>query len=148
MTKRQKYSIDLPGHMAECDANYLRLLKLFPLLPSRDSNQFSLDINGQVLDIRLDVQERSPYTTLLKLSQAPEMPWSRTPSLTIRMYHDARSAEVVEYQGERHFLAVYHYPNETMRHPDEKAQINRFLGEFLSLCLARGIALSAPLLTH
>ena len=36
---------------------------------------------------------------------------------------------MVEYQGKRHFLkAVYDYPNVDMRHPDEKAQINRFLG--------------------
>lgn len=148
MAKYQKYSIDLPGHMAECDANYLRLEKLFPQLCDKQCSHFTVDLNGSSLDIRLDVIERAPYTTVLKLSQAPELPWSKTPSLTIRMYHDARSAEVVEYQGERHFRAVYHYPNETMRQPDEKAQINRFLGEFLSLCLARGVAVGAPLLTH
>ena len=57
----------------------------------------------------------------------------------------ARSAEVVEYQGKRHFLrAVYDYPNTDMRQPDEKAQINRFLGEYLSLCLTHGVAAEVP----
>ena len=82
--------------------------------------------------------ERGPYTTLLRLTQEPAPPWSSKPSLTIRLYHDARCAEVVEYQGKRHFRAVYDYPNEDMRHPDEKAQINRFLSEYLAVCLAHG----------
>lgn len=133
--------------MAECDSNYLRLSKLFPELECRDSSSFGVDLNGNRLDVHLEVVERAPYTTLLRLTQAPGMPFTRTPMLLIRMYHDARSAEVVEYQGERHFRAVYDYPNEDMHQPDEKAQINRFLGEFLALCLKRGISVGAPLLT-
>ena len=107
------------------------------------------DLNGSRFEVRLAVLERSPYTTLVRLSQQPEVPWSHKASLTIRLYHDARSAEVVEYQGRRHFLkAVYDYPNVDMRQPDEKAQINRFLGEYLSLCLAHGVAAEAPVLTN
>ena len=145
----RRYNIDLPAHMAECDANYLRLNKLFPRLGVEESASLGLDFNGVQLSVKLDVIERSPYTTLVKLSQQPEVPWSHRASLTIRMYHDARSAEVVEYQGKRHFLrAVYDYPNVDMRHPDEKAQINRFLGEYLSLCLTHGIAAGVPVLTN
>ena len=61
---------------------------------------------------------------------------------------DARCAEVVEYQGKRHFRAVYDYPNEDMRQPDEKAQINRFLSEYLALCLSHGVAAEAPALEN
>jgi uncharacterized protein YqiB (DUF1249 family) len=136
----KKYSIDLPAHMAECDANYLRLKKLFPLLREKDQHVFGVDVNGHRLTITLQVIERGPYTTLLRLIQEPAPPWSRKPSLTIRLYHDARCAEVVEYQGKRHFRAVYDYPNENMRQPDEKAQINRFLSEYLGLCLTHGVA--------
>lgn len=139
--------MDLPAHMAECDANYLRLAKLFPALKDVQSAAIGLDINGSRLEVRLDVLERGPYTTLVRLSQRPEAPWSHKASLVIRLYHDARSAEVVEYQGRKHFLrAVYDYPNVDMRHPDEKAQINRFLGEYLSLCLAHGVATGTPVL--
>lgn len=136
----RRYSIDLPAHMAECDANYLRLMKLFPDLMDEDACAIGVDINGLQLNVILEVIERSPYTTLARLTQEPAPPWSRKPSMTIRLYHDARSAEVVEYQGKRHFRAVYDYPNEDMRLPDEKAQINRFLGEYLALCLAHGVA--------
>ena len=144
----KRYSIDLPAHLAECDANYLRLKKLFPSLRERDASSFGIDINGNVLEIKLEVVERSRYTSLVRLTQLPVAPWSRKPSITIRMYHDARSAEVVEYQGKRHFRAVYDYPNEDMRHPDEKAQINRFLGEYLSLCLTHGIAVDVTVLAN
>lgn len=133
--------------MAECDANYLRLMKLFPGLPQRDLAVIGVDFSGTRMEVRLEVLERSPYTTVVRLTQQPEVPWSYKASITIRLYHDARSAEVVEYQGRKHFLrAVYDYPNAEMRQPDEKAQINRFLGEYLALCLSHGVATGAPVL--
>ena len=144
----RKYNINLPAHMAECDANYLRLQKLFPGMREDDISSFGVDINGLNFTIALRVLERGPYTTILRLTQEPAPPWSRKPSLTIRLYHDARCAEVVEYQGKRHFRAVYDYPNEDMRHPDEKAQINRFLSEYLAVCLAHGIASDETLLAN
>jgi len=144
----RKYTINLPAHMAECDANYLRLQKLFPAMREQESCVFGVEINAMRLTISLEVLERGPYTTIMRLTQEPAPPWSRKPSLTIRLYHDARSAEVVEHQGKRHFRAVYDYPNEDMRHPDEKAQINRFLSEYLALCLAHGIAPDENLLAN
>jgi len=133
--------------MAECDANYLRLMKLFPAIEQADAASIGVDVNGTRMEVLLEVLERSPYTTLIRLSQRPELPWSRKASLTVRLYHDARSAEVVEYQGRKHFLrAVYDYPNADMRQPDEKAQINRFLGEYLALCLRHGVAAEMPVL--
>ena len=97
----------------------------------------------------MEVVERSPYTTLIRLSQHPDAPWNHKARMTVRLYHDARSAEVVEYQVRKHFLrAVYDYPNADMRQPDEKAQINRFLGEYLAHCLSHGVATEAPVLAN
>ena len=84
--------------------------------------------------------------TMLRLSQLPKAPWSTRPALSVRLYHDARSAEVVEYQRDGYFRAVYDYPNRHMRLPDEKAQVNRFLGEFLSMCLVHGVSVREPVL--
>ena len=139
--------MDLPAHMAECDANYLRLNKLFPEMAESDRAAIALELKSQRLSVRMEVLERSPYTTLIRLSQHPDVPWNHRARMIVRLYHDARSAEVVEYQGKKHFLrAVYDYPNEDMRQPDEKAQINRFLGEYLSHCLSHGVAAEAPVL--
>ena len=138
---KKRYRIDLPAHMAECDANYLRLMKLFPHLREHDVSAFGIELAGRAYQVRLEVLERGPYTSLVQLEQLPRVAWNARPRITVRLYHDARSAEVVECHGARHFRAVYDYPNENMHQPDEKAQVNRFLTEFLSMCLRHGVAL-------
>lgn len=140
---RTRYRVDLSAHMAECDANYLRVMKLFPALRDEDVSVFGVALGEHPYHVRLTVLERGPYTTLIELRHLPGGPWNLEPRLAVRLYHDAQSAEVVEFHGARHFRPSYAYPNQRMHLPDEKAQVNRFLGEFLSLCLANGITLSA-----
>ena len=60
------------------------------------------------------------------------------PCLTVRMYHDAKVAEVLAWEGHRRLRPRYEYPNRSMYQSDEKLQINQFLGECLSLCLNKG----------
>lgn len=141
----RRYSLDLPAHMAECDANYLRLMKLFGDMHTADKHRFALLIGGDESLIDLSVLERGRYTTLIHLQQQPEQNWGGAPAIQIRVYHDARSAEVVQIENQNRFYGVYDYPNQRMRQRDEKAQINRFLGEFLTLCLEHG-ASTDPLL--
>lgn len=141
---RRRYRVDLPSHMAECDANYLRLMKLFPKLKEEDLSAFAISVGQHPYHVRFEVLERGPYTTLIELRQQPETVWSMQPHLKVRMYHDARSAEVVEFLGARHFRPTYVYPNRQMHLPDEKAQVNRFLSEFLAMCLSHGIAITEP----
>ena len=138
--RRKRYSIDLPAHMAECDANYLRIMKLFPSLRENDVSLFGVMIADEAAEVSFEVLERNPYTTSIQLTQLPEAPWGANPTIRVRLYHDARCAEVVEYQRARHFKAVYAYPNDSMRQRDEKVQVNRLLGEFLSYCLTHGVA--------
>ena len=65
------------------------------------------------------------------------------PQMTVRVYHDAQSAEIVSYQQQNRFHSVYEYPNKRMRQKDEKVQLNQFLGEFLNYSLAQGISAAA-----
>jgi hypothetical protein len=65
------------------------------------------------------------------LYQAPEM--------IIRVYHDAKTAEVTSYQNHKFFKAVYPVPNQFMYHSDEKEQLNLFLAEWLNLCINEGM---------
>lgn len=128
--------------MSECDDNYERLVRLLPDLAVRDRWTLSMlpgaaaDASSAGLPVHLAVLERCPYTTTLRCSQpiGGNMAFIE-PSLTVRMYHDARTAEVTEYQNESRFAAVYAYPNTHMRLPDEKVQVNRLLGDLLMLCL-------------
>ena len=144
----QRYRIDLSEHLAECDANYLRLVKLAPDLDDHEQRVLALIVADRSVTVRIRLLERGPYTSLIEVSQHPwldglvfDLP---APRLLVRMYHDARSAEVVEFQAGRQFRPVYPYPNDEMRQRDEKAQINRFLAEYLSACLYHGVAEDAP----
>lgn len=140
--KKQRYQIDLAADMAECEANYARLARLLPgdELPSR-----TFGVGHAQMSI--DVVERCPYTTTLQISQRPQ--WPLAPNvfstvdarLTVRVYHDARLAEVVEFASRRRVQPRYDYPNPGMHQPDEKSQWNRFLGEWLSHCLQHGFDL-------
>ena len=144
----QRYRIDLSAHMAECDANYLRLVKIAPDLDERLQRVLVLIVGERHVTVRIRLLERCPYTSLIEVSQHPWLDGLSfhlpEPRLTVRMYHDARSAEVVEYQTGRWFHPVYAYPNGQMRQRDEKAQINRFLAEYLSACLCHGVAEDEP----
>lgn len=140
----QRYRIDLSAHIAECDANYLRLKKLAPDLDTAQQRVLVLVVADRCVTVTIRLLERCPYTSLVEVSQHPWLEGLAftlpQPRLTVRMYHDARSAEVVEFQNGRWFHAVYPYPNGEMRHRDEKAQINRYLSEYLSACLSHGVA--------
>ena len=144
---RKRYSIDLNAHMAECEANYARLMRIMPMLADGDRSVFAMVLGESEPRVILRVVERHKYTTVIELKQenAPgtseDVPETR---LGIRLYHDAKAAEVIAFQDQRRFKAVYGYPNRQMRHPDEKVQINRFLGEFLRMCIAHGISLEPP----
>ena len=72
----KRYSIDLPAHMAECDANYLRLMKLFPSLRDEDVNVFGVVVGDNPYQVHIQVRERGPYTTMIQLTQLPSAPWS------------------------------------------------------------------------
>ena len=160
--KKRSYSVDLIRQMAECDANFIRLLKLLPELRRFGLTSSALapvemeeklgefviadDLDGRgetVVEVR--VIEAFRYTTTLEISQRPACGGSLTnPSMQVRIYHDANTAEVTSYQNHRNFKPRYTQPNPGMYQRDEKIQVNRFLGEWLTLCLQAGRSLKVP----
>lgn len=141
--RSRRYNIDLAAHLAECDGNYLRLLRLTRLMPDMergDRRDFRVLLGRSALQVTVEVIDRYRYTTVLALSQRPMTCSVAATCLKVRLYHDTRCAEVIEFQGQRLFKPVYDYPNSEMRQPDEKAQVNRFLREFLNACLTHGVA--------
>ena len=148
--RRKGYNVDLPSHMAECDANYHRLSRIFPQVKQANAKQvnprkvtepMTLVLPDMDAMVCFEVLEQSPYTTLLEVRTEPGkrwLAWAQAPKFTVRAYHDAKSAEVVSYQNRDRFHGKYEYPNTHMRQRDEKAQINRLLSEFLNLCLEQG----------
>ena len=140
--QKQKYVPDLVSHMAVCDANYLRLKKLLGDL-NNDRFEFAVaEAADSLAKIAISIVERCPYTTTLEISQINgDGQWLAAPLMTVRLYHDARTAEVIAFQQQSRFNGSYEYPNQNMYHRNEKAQLNKFLGEWLSHCLSMGRSL-------
>ena len=136
----KKYSPDLATHIAECDMNYHKLLKLFGEMRSKKTKTIAVSFADKIVKVRIVVLDRGPYTTIVSIDQVKRKgEWNFIPSSSVRIYHDAKSAEVVSIENQRVFHGAYEYPNKKMRQPDEKEQINKFLGEILSLCIEKGL---------
>ena len=144
MTNTYIYVPDLIADMAECDANYIRLRQLFPDMGEKSDLKFGIRTTtreGAMVVIR--ITERCPFTTMLTVnvtSQNEEL-FVKWPNLDVRIYHDVRSAEVIRFDQHRNFRFRYPTPNDNMFQPDEKSQINKFLGELLTHCIEHGYSL-------
>jgi hypothetical protein len=139
------YKLALSKLLQLCDVNYLLLMKLLPSdLLVDTSTEFAL-MKGN-LWYRLTVNEVTRYTALVTFEQFTETESHSDlavlihPKMIIRLYHDARMAEVIASQGVRGVKPKNDYPNSQMHLPDEKHQINAFLNEWASLCLQQGRA--------
>ena len=156
---KPRYKVDLSGQLALCEANYLRLMKLLPELRNRDEREFALPMHKQEgkaeLRVLITVEERAPYTTTVSVSHPDAHALGNLaglsrqalmmPDLQVRLYHDASMAEVLSWHKHRGIKARYDYPNDQMYQRDEKAQLNKFLGEWLSFCLDQGRSLQSPI---
>lgn len=138
----RRYVPDLAGLMTECEANYARLVKLMPDMKQQSKRTFGVALKQQhPIRVCLEVIEKFKYTVTLRVSHQDEQgDWLTRPNLLVRIYHDARMAEVVEPETSRQLRGAYGYPNEKMYQPDEKIQRNRYLGEWLRHCLLNGYA--------
>lgn len=143
---KARYKVDLARQQAECETNYWRLSKLMPGGAHTERWRFAVNSGSDHRQTRIHVLERSRYTTTVQIAQSEkqraESDWLKAPQLTVRLYHDARLAEVLAWENHRRLRPRYEYPNRAMYQCDEKAQLNRFLGEWLSLCLKCGQSLA------
>ena len=137
--KKRRYKIDLASQQAECEANYYRLIKLLPNLKICDEWNFEVGIGPVSGDVQIKVLDRAPYTSTLQIRQLEASnQWANVPVLTICLYHDVNMAEVIAWENHRRLRPRYEYPNPDMYHSDEKAQLNKFLREWLTLCQCHG----------
>lgn len=124
----------LIGLHLDCEVNYARLIKLCADNFIADRYCFVIDASRhQCLDI--EVLERAPYTTFLKVKGHLEKSlspisqcWANFPEMNVRVYHDLQMVEVVSAQYQRVAKLHYRYPNKQMFQADEKKQLNAFLG--------------------
>lgn len=130
--QEKKYGPNLLDFILTCESNYARLLKLLPML-DRTNVAFSYQDEKHIgCQLLVSLIEDAKFTTTVMLTQqtlsANVLP---QPVMLVRLYHDARMAEVLSFQHQRAMQPRYPYPNPRMYHRNEKEQLNKFLGEWL-----------------
>lgn len=120
------------------EANYDRLLTLVPRLDELNGLA-KASVDG-LMDLHLEILDRSRYTTTISLTHYlnDQGRLVANPYMRVRLYHDAKVAEVLAYQNQSRFRHEYPYPNPKMHQRHEKRQLNLFLAEWLTYCIARG----------
>ncbi|MCF6235210.1 MAG: DUF1249 domain-containing protein [Gammaproteobacteria bacterium] len=120
------------------EINHRLLLKLIPELKELPDEIFLLD--GGSCTVAVSVVERCKFTTSITLSHDLKSHdlFVINPSVKIRIYHDARLAEVVACQQDSKFFAVYPFILAKVPFQNEKRDVNLFLREWLNHCLAQG----------
>lgn len=133
-TLKKKYVPHLPSILATCENNYACALKL---LPDCDSENLSYEFKiSELLKYNIKILDSARYTSTLMMSQvANNTPSFLRPSMEIRLYHDAKVAEVLSCQRVSKLQPSYEYPNLNMHMRNEKQMVNVFLAEWLHFCL-------------
>lgn len=137
----KKYRPHLPTLMVLCEVNYMLLQRI--LADKEQVGEQRCFFISDFLSYRVTVNEVTKYTTLITINQEANIRgYNLTelfrPKMVVRLYHDARMAEVISNQDVQQIKPRYDYPNEKMHLPDEKQQVNYFLKEWLQLCLKLG----------
>lgn len=127
---------DVGALMALCEENFNLMLRLAPELRQL-SGRLASSRRG-VIDLHLEIQEQSRYTTQVRLTHlftARGDPQPQPdPDVCLRIYHDARQTEVL---GLRQSVLPL---RKTYAHPAlvDKWQANLFLSKWLAFCLRQG----------
>lgn len=125
------------------ERNYINMRRLLPTIPPSSAALVSSVTSG--LDLHLRIVERNRYTSDLNLTyrfREHDNAMLCEPDLHIRIYHDARQAEVMAAQLRHYatrFCAATHDSepaNPARLH--QRWQINRFLYKWLTYCLRQG----------
>ena len=136
MTKEigRKYVPKLANMHQVCEINYGRLLRLLPDCDTEDL-QYQFKVNASLL-YTIKIIECSRYTSTLEMSQKNQMGYEfLRPVVQVRLYHDAKMAEVISAQNIGSLKPSYQYPNTKMYQKNEKEMVNLFLAEWLQFCL-------------
>jgi len=117
------------------ERNYFALLAMFEETNLLESGRVQFELGSH--PVELEVLEETRYTVLVKICQKFNATGSgllANAVFTVRVYSDARLAEVISYQGQHRIGYKYPYPNDGKFAPDEKRQCNLVLYDWLNAC--------------
>lgn len=117
-----------------CEGNFLMLARLVPDVTRMAGEYVSCPAGAAPL--QLEVLEHTPYTSLVRLTHLFGHDASREPDpdARLRIYHDARQAEVIDLrQSVLPLHGMYDAPGLV-----QKWRANHFAWRWLQFCLAQG----------
>jgi len=128
------------GLMDLYERNYILVRRLIATLPGDDGARVSRVTDA--LDLHLSLIERHPYTTDIRLTYRFEREDGERlePDLHIRVYHDARVAEVLAAHMRR--SPAFRFISEGPVGLGARWRVNRFLFKWRGYCLHQGHAFS------
>lgn len=117
---------------AECERNFWRLHRLLPNTQTLRAKLRLSPEQGGPRGVELTVVEVTRYTSLVHIVSVQQGPdWLDDIDIQVRVYRDARMAEVVEWCRDRTIPWALCEPSKLYAR-DEKWQWNLFLSELLS----------------
>ncbi len=139
-TKKRRTSGRFASLMELYENNYMLVRLLIPELRSLQDGHYVSRISD-AMDLELSQIEHCRYTTTFNLTYRFENSLRQPcePDLTIRLYHDARTAEVVTG-----LIQTQRAESRRKRGLDDSWQLNRFLFKWLRYCLHQGHLFSIP----
>ena len=128
---KRRYKPNVSDFLALCGRNYGYMLKWLPL-EIAIGESWRLEGEFGILVVR--ILENTKYTQLVEISRPIAIKeFINTPKVLVRIYHDAKLAEVLTGQQIYQLRPVYDYPSVRMYQSDEKHQVNAFLEELLKI---------------
>ncbi len=157
---KRKYVPDLTGYMAQCEMNYVLMMRLFRLSENQSqsiskgqrslANLGVIDDEKVALPFLINVDEQAKYTTTLNLTvELVKSEWVSPIKLRVRLYHDAQMAEVLERNRNHAPKSANPYPRQIKHYPDDKFQRNELLHQCLKRCFESSAdKIAVPVITY
>lgn len=116
------------------ELNYMLCRVLIPDLRAMEGGVYLSKVPG-CMTLELDEVVNAKYTTTFNLTYrfSSELRHAREPDLMIRLYHDARTCEVMSG-----LLSSKIDDERRVRDMDDGYRLNRFVGKWLSYCGRQG----------
>ncbi|SUC50989.1 putative dehydrogenase [Pseudoalteromonas nigrifaciens] len=116
-------------------------MRLLKLLPSEQTKQSIREVKLGNSEFAVKIDDMAKYTMDVSIKQLSGMVKGITPLyLTVRLYNDAKVAEIIHHDYHQRIKPSYGYPNPKMHQKDEKYQLNAFLYDWLVACVEHGQA--------
>ena len=138
VVRKAGYIQSLPKYQTLCERNYTNVIRILPQAQQVGETKL-LDIAHERYQVK--IEHMAKYTTDICITQVQGgIGGMFTPPMNVRIYHDARVAEVVHPDYHKRIKPAYGYPNPKMHQKDEKYQVNAFLHDWLTFCITHGEA--------